>query len=135
MENKNQKIQPQHFASVYDYLEALGVLEFGDHQDIQEAKSFYWSSYRKRRKEDFDKKNKSISISFKLDDYFRLKKDAESFKMPLSKYLKEQIFNKGTNTSEIELLLLDLIVELEDEEISQDLIVKRLEILLQKLQA
>lgn len=135
MENRIN-IHPQDFNSVYDYIDALGILEYGSNEDIQNAKSLYWKNYRKRyKKEEFASKNKSVSISFKVDEYHRIKSEAQSFKLPMSRYLKELIYQKGSgNTSELEIFLLDLIVELEDEQVSPKLIIGRLEMLLQKLQ-
>jgi len=135
MENRQFNIDPKDYSSVYDYLESLGIIEFGTHQEIQEAKSFYWKCYRNHyKKEKFESKNKSVSISFKLDEYHHLKKNAESLKLPISRYLKEQLSQKGkADNTELELLVLDLIVELEDENLTQERIISRLDVLLEKL--
>ncbi len=133
---ENSKMQPQDYDSIYEYLEALDILEYGSHESIQSARDYYWACYRKTyKKEVFTKNNKSVSISFSLKEYNQFKKKAQDKNLPISRCIKEHISLDHVDLTELEFLLVSLIVELESESIPQDIIIERLEVLLRQLQS
>ncbi|MGB0870942.1 MAG: plasmid mobilization protein [Flavobacteriales bacterium] len=135
MGDKLKNLNPSDFKTVYDYLDATGVLEFGSDFEIDKARAYYWSSYRKVYKKAYRKTNKDVTIKFTLDEFTRLKHDAVESGLSLSQYIRDQVFieHKRIDLTEFEVFLMDVLVELEDEGLSQDIIVERLDTLLSRL--
>lgn len=57
------------YASIWQFLEEKGILENGDHEQIQKEKKRYWRAYRKHYQRSYRKSFQEVCVRFTPEEY------------------------------------------------------------------
>lgn len=79
-------------SNLYTHLRNSGVLEFGNHEQIQYARKEYWREYKRVWKKDKRKKEKEFTISFNPEEQKILTQVAKRHKISRTAFIKQATF-------------------------------------------
>jgi predicted HicB family RNase H-like nuclease len=79
-------------SNLYTHLRKSGVLEHGNHEQIQSARKEYWKEYKRLWKKDRRKKEKEFTISFNSEEQKILTEAAKRHKISRTAFIKQATF-------------------------------------------
>lgn len=79
-------------SNLYSYLKSSGVLENGNHDEIQKVKKEYWKEYKRKWRNNKRKMINEITISFTREEFKEITNESKRHKLNRTKFIKQACF-------------------------------------------
>jgi hypothetical protein len=79
-------------SNLYSHLKSNGVLENGNHEEIQKVKKEYWKEYKRKWRNNKRKMVNEITISFTQEEFKEISTESKRHKLNRTKFIKQACF-------------------------------------------
>lgn len=79
-------------SNLYSHLKSSGVLENGNHDEIQKVKKEYWKEYKRKWRNNKRKMINEITISFTREEFKEITNEAKRHKLNRTNFIRQACF-------------------------------------------